>query len=121
MDPPPLVSSARKDLLDGFPEPERAVADREVRRNLEPTLLDVDEKLTPALSAPSHAGLEAEELLLALGCCADQHQHAFGGFFHPGLQVDPVRPHIHVSPRREVALLCRCRNPSSILRSAARG
>jgi hypothetical protein len=28
---------------------ERAVADREVRRNLEPTLLDVEEELAPAL------------------------------------------------------------------------
>ena len=103
LNPTPLVSVRQKGppRLQG----ERAVADREVGRNLEPTLLDVDEKLTPALCALSHSGLEADELLLALGCCANQHQHTFGGFFHPGLQVDPVRPHIHVSPRREVALL----------------
>ncbi len=87
MNPTPLVSGARKDLLDR-PEAEPAVADR--ARNLEATQLDVDEKVTPALCALSHSGLEAEELLLALGCCADQHQHAFGGFFHPGLQIDPV-------------------------------
>src|SRR6478672_6934743 len=105
MHPTPLVSGARKDLVDRLPEPERAIADREIGRNLEPTLLDVDEKLTPALCALSHPGLEADEFLLALGCRADQHQHAFGGFFHPGLQVDPVRPHIHVSSRRQVALL----------------
>ena len=54
MNPTPLVSGARKDLLDGLPEPERAVADREVRRNLEPTLLDLDEELTPAPCALSH-------------------------------------------------------------------
>ena len=96
----PLVSGARKDLLDRLPEAERAVADREVRRNLEPTLLDVDEKLAPALCVLTYPGLEADEFFLALGCCADQHQHAFGGFFHSGLQVDPVRPHIHVSPRQ---------------------
>jgi hypothetical protein len=24
---------------------------------------------------------------------------AFGGLFHPSLQVDPVGPHVHVSPR----------------------
>ena len=53
----------------------------------------------------TYPGLEADEFLLALGCCTDQHQHAFGGFFHSGLQIDPVRPHVHVSPRREVALL----------------
>src|ERR1700726_3184064 len=101
----PLVPGARKDLLDRLPEAKRAVADREVWRNLEPTLFDVDEKLAPALCALTYPGLEADEFLLALGCCADQHQHAFGGVFHPGLQVHPVRPHIHVSPRREVALL----------------
>jgi len=48
---------------------------------------------------------EADKFLLAFGCRADQHQHAFGIVFHPRLQVDPVRPHVHVSPRREVALL----------------
>ena len=36
MNPTPLVSGARKDLLDRLPETERAVADREVGRNLEP-------------------------------------------------------------------------------------
>src|ERR1700752_626909 len=100
MNPTPLMPGARKALLDRLPEAERAVADCEVRRNLEPTLVDVDEKLAPALCALSHSGLEADEFLLALGCCAEQQQHAFGS-----LQVDPVRPHIHVSPRREVALL----------------
>ena len=41
----------------------------------------------------------------AFECCADQHQHAFGGFFHSGLQVEPIRPHVHISPCREIALL----------------
>ena len=51
MDPTPLMSGAGKDLLDCFPEAERPVADREVRGDLEPALLDVDEELTPALRA----------------------------------------------------------------------
>src|SRR6266487_1853321 len=103
--PTPLVPGAGKDLLDRLPEAERAVADGEVRRDLEPTSLDVDEELTPTMRALAHAGLEADEFLLALRCRADQHEHAFGIRFHPGLQVDPVRPYVHVSPRREVALL----------------
>ena len=45
MNPTPLVPGARKDLLDRLLEAERAVADRD----LEPTLFDVDEELTPAL------------------------------------------------------------------------
>src|SRR6476661_8890718 len=77
----------------------------DVRRDLEPTLLDVDEEFTPALRALAHPGLETDKFLLAFGCRADQHQHAFGIVFHPGLQVDPVRPHVHVSSRREIALL----------------
>src|SRR4029079_690548 len=105
VNPTPLVSGARKDLLDRLPETERAVADCEVRRNLEPTLLDVDEKLAPALCALTYPGLERHEFLPALVCRTDKHQHAFGGFFHSGLQRDPVRPHVHVSPRREGALL----------------
>src|SRR5271168_4098867 len=48
---------------------------------------------------------KADEFLLAFGCCADQHQHAFGIVFHPGLQVDPVRPNIHVLPCGEIPLL----------------
>src|SRR5271156_3297168 len=85
--------------------PERAIADGEVRRDLEPTLLDVDEEFTPALRALADPSLEADEFLLAFGCCADQHQHAFGIVFHPGLQVDPVRPNIHVLPCGEIPLL----------------
>ena len=81
MNPTPLVPSARKDLLDCLPEAERGVADREVRRDLEPTLLDVDEEFTPTLRALAHPGLEADEFLFAFGCRADQHEHAFGIVF----------------------------------------
>src|SRR3954468_5415790 len=63
------------------------------------TLLDVDEELTPALRTLAHSGLEADEFFLALRGCSYQHQHAFRSLFHPGLQVDPVGPHVHVSPR----------------------
>jgi hypothetical protein len=55
---------------------ERAVADGEIRRDLEATLLDVDEEFAPALRALSHPGLEADEFLPALGSGADQHKHA---------------------------------------------
>src|SRR5208337_4176754 len=66
VNPTPLVLGAREDLLDRLPEAERAIADREVRRDLETTLLDVDEKFTPALRALAHPSLEADEFLLAL-------------------------------------------------------
>src|SRR6187401_1596639 len=51
VNPTTLVPGARKGLLDRLPEAERTVADREVRRGLEPTLPDVDKEFTPALRA----------------------------------------------------------------------
>src|SRR4029077_15850609 len=71
MNPAPLVPGARKDLLDPLPEAERTVADREVRRDLEPPLLDVDQELTPALRALAYASLEADEFFLTFGGRAD--------------------------------------------------
>jgi hypothetical protein len=59
-------------LLDCLPKAERPVADREVRGDLEPTLLDVDEELTPTLRALAHTRLEADEFLLSLGRRADR-------------------------------------------------
>jgi len=67
VNPTPLVPGVRKDLLDGLPKAERAVADRQVGRDLEPALLDVDEEFAPALCALPHPGLEARPFLLALG------------------------------------------------------
>jgi len=66
VNPTALVPGALEDFFDRLPEAERAVADREVRRNLEPTLLDVDKELTPALRTLAHPGREADEFLLAL-------------------------------------------------------
>ena len=85
VNPTPLVPGAGKDLIDGLPEAERAVADGEIRRDLEATPLDVDEEFAPALRALPHPGLEADELFLALGCGADQHKHALGVVFHSRL------------------------------------
>src|SRR5258707_2928911 len=97
MNPTALVPGARKDLLDRLPEAERAVADREVRRDLEPTLLDIDEELTPALRALAHPGLEADELLLALGGCPQPNQQTFCIFC-------PSGPHAGKTPRTLVLI-----------------
>jgi hypothetical protein len=59
VNPTALVPGAWEGLFDCLPEAERAVADREVGRNLEPTLLDVEQELTPALRTLAHPGLEA--------------------------------------------------------------
>jgi hypothetical protein len=118
VNPTPLVPGDREGLLDCLPEAERAITDREVRRDLEPTLLDVDEELAPALRTFSNANLEADKLLLALRRGTDQHQHTLGVVFHPGLQIDPVRPHIHniAAPRGRAS--ARRRNPPATAPSA---
>ena len=64
MNPIALVPGGREDLFDRLPEAERAVADREVRRNLKPTL-SCRKELTPALRA--HTGMEADEFFLPSG------------------------------------------------------
>src|SRR5204863_6222228 len=51
VNPTPLMPGAGKYLLDGLPEAERTVADREVGCDLEPTSLDVDQELAPTLRA----------------------------------------------------------------------
>src|SRR5665213_2907391 len=94
-----------EDLVDRLPEAERAVANGDFWGDLQPALLHLNQQLTPALRALASANLEADKFLLALRCRADQHQHAFRVVFHPGLQVDTVRPDIHVSSCRQIALL----------------
>src|SRR5271166_3975057 len=60
----------------------------------------------PSNSVRSPAcGPETDQLLLALGRGANQHQHAFGLWLHPRLQIDTVRPHVNVAARRQIALL----------------
>jgi len=100
MHPTPLVPCSWKYLVDRLPEAERTVADGNFRGDLQPPLLHFDQELTPALRTLPSTNPEADEFLLAFRRRADQHQHAFGIVFHPSLQVDPVRPDIHVSPRR---------------------
>src|SRR4051795_12057393 len=49
--PTALMASAGIDLLEGLPEPQRAVTDRDLGRDREPASLHLDQELTPALSA----------------------------------------------------------------------
>ena len=91
-------------------EPSRSRARHRRRRSparpTRPRALQIDEQLLPALRALAHAGLKADQLLLALRRRADQHQHAFGLRLHARLQIDAVGPHIHIAPRRQIALVC---------------
>src|SRR4051794_10461314 len=103
--PTALMASAGIDLLEGLPEPQRAVTDCDLGRDGEPASLHLDQELTPALSTLPDTNLEAHQLLRALGRRADDDQHAFGMLLHPGLQVDAVGPDVEIAARREVASL----------------
>src|SRR6201997_2126495 len=105
MHPAPLVPCPGEDLVERLPEAERAVADGNFRGDLQPALFHVDQEFTPSLRALPHADLKADQFLLAFRRRADQHQHAFAVVFHASLQEDAIGPHIHVLPRRQIALL----------------
>lgn len=105
MHPAALVPGAGKDLVERLPEAERAIADGNIGRDLQATPLHVDQQLPPALCVLANACLETDQFLPAFGRGADQDQHAFGLVFRPRLEIDPVRPHIDIAPRRKIALL----------------
>jgi len=49
-----------KDLVQGFPEAERPVADRQFRGDAQAARLEIDQQFAPALRAFPHADLKAE-------------------------------------------------------------
>ena len=83
------MTRRRECLVEGLPEPERAIANGCLRRNDQAARLQIDEQLLPALPAFPHAGLKTDQLLRAFGRRAHQHQHAFGLRLHPRLQQTP--------------------------------
>ena len=103
--PAALVTRRREGLVESFPEAERAIADGDFRCDRQAARLQIDEQFLPTLCALPHAGPETDQLLLALGRRANQHQHAFGLWLHPRLQIDTVRPHVNVAACRQIALL----------------
>ena len=105
VNPTTLMSRRREDLLERLPEAERAIADRQLGCDRQATGLQPDQQLPPTLGTLSRADLEADQLLLALGRSADDHQHALGLGLQARLQVDAIGPEIDIAPGRQVALL----------------
>src|SRR5712671_6132689 len=67
-------------------------------------MLEVEEQLLPRSCALAHAVGEADQLLLALRCGANNDQQALRIVFQPGLNMNAVDPEIDVAFGREVAL-----------------
>ena len=125
--PAPLVACAGEDLVERLPEAQSTIPDGQFRGNGQATGLEVDQQLAPALRALPHPDMEAEQFLLPFRRRPDDHEDAFGLRFHPGLEVDAVRPDVDVTARREIAalpavvlLLPTCRQPRDDARRQVR-
>src|SRR5690606_687748 len=103
--PAPLVAGRWKDLIERFPETERAVADSDPRHDRKATSLQVDEQFTPALRTFAHADLEADQFLPAFRRRAYEDQHAGGIGLHARLKIDAVGPDVDIVAGRQVAAL----------------
>ena len=79
------MARRRKRLVQGFPEPERAIAGGDFRRDGKTARLEIDQQFLPALRAFPQACLEADQLLLALRRRPHQDEHAFGLRLHARL------------------------------------
>src|SRR5262249_34076627 len=91
-------------LFDRLPESERAIGDRELRANRQPTPLQIEEQFSPRLRTLAHTVGEADKLLPALGWGSDDDQQALRGVFETGLHVNAVDPEVDVAFGREIAL-----------------
>src|SRR5690606_11274636 len=103
--PAALMTGRWKDLLERFPETERAVADSNPRHDRKATSLQVDEQFAPALRAFAHADLKADKFLLALRRRTDDDQHAGGIVLHARLKINAVGPNIDIVAGRQVPAL----------------
>src|SRR5262249_13633386 len=91
-------------LFDRLPESERAIGDRELGANRQPTPLQIEEHSPPRLRTLAHTVGEADKLLPALACGSDDDQQALRGVFETGLHVNAVDPEVDVAFGREIAL-----------------
>jgi hypothetical protein len=71
----------------------------------QPTALEVEQQLAPALGALAVAVGQAQNLLVAPFVRADQHQNALFFLGHPWLEVDAVGPDVDDAPGTQIAAL----------------
>src|SRR5690554_3111571 len=103
--PAALMTGRWKDLLERFPETERAVADSNPRHDRKATSLQVDEQFTPALRTFAHDDLEADQFLPTFRRRAYEDQHASGIVLHARLKINAISPDVDIVAGRQVAAL----------------
>ncbi len=93
--PAALMPRFGVELLERGPEPERAVAHGQARRERQAAALELEQHLTPALFRFTHPVLDREQLLLAALVNADDHQSAQPLVLGAQPRVDPVSTHTY--------------------------
>jgi hypothetical protein len=101
--PAALSGDIRPDLLEGLPEAQGAVADRDLGRVLEATCHEAQQHLLPGLGAFAHAVLHCDQLFGALRRGPHDHQDALVTFFEADIEVDPIDPDVDVALARLAA------------------
>src|SRR5215813_11068104 len=102
--PAALPAGVGPRLFDGLPKAKRAIGDRQLRANRQPTPLQIEEQFPPRLRTFAYTVAEADKLLPALGCGSDNDQQALRAVFETGLHVNAVGPEVDVAFGREIAL-----------------
>src|SRR5215468_3707229 len=106
--PAALATRLGPDLFHRLPESERAIGDRELGANRQPTPLQIEEQFPPRLRTLAHTVGEADKLLPALGCGSNDDQQALRSVFQTGLHVNAVDPEVDVAFGREIAFAPAC-------------
>ena len=104
MHPAALLACGRPQLAERLQEAERPVGDGEFGRDRQTPVPQIEQQLPPILRAFARAVGEAEQLLPALRCRADDDQDTLLGVFKTGLEVNAVGPHVDVALGRQIAL-----------------
>src|SRR5262249_34398266 len=96
MHPAPLLARRRPDLPHRLPEPQRPIADRQLRLDRQPPRLHVQEQFLPRLLALALPVLDGNQLLLAVRRGAHQDQDALPAPFQADVEVHAVGPDVDV-------------------------
>ena len=94
MHPAALGAGGWKHFRQRRLEPQRSVAHGELRRADEAALLHRQQHLAPALGGLTNPVLNGQEVFLAAGVHANDHQHAQPLAFVAKTAVQPVRPQV---------------------------
>ena len=96
VDPAALLARGGIDLRQRLPEAQRSVAGGQLGIDRQAAGLHVQQQRLPRLLALAIAVGDGDQLLLAVGRGAHQHQDALPIFFQADVEVDAVGPHVDV-------------------------